>query len=197
MAILAWGGYGKTTLLKHVAYRYGTGDVPSGVPKQVPVLLALRKYRKQLGQASPPSLPELINQFHIPKFAAGSNRLQPVPPNWAKDMLQRGKALVMFDGFDEVPKPERPAVAKWINEQMRQYAKSVFIVTSRPKAYKEQDAADRLVLSMPLWVQPFDAGQRRRFVENWYLAQERLKARRETPEVIKWRLRAPAHCWRR
>ncbi|MEL6940443.1 MAG: hypothetical protein AAFO84_14770 [Cyanobacteria bacterium J06598_1] len=25
LAILAWGGYGKTTLLKHVAYRYGIG----------------------------------------------------------------------------------------------------------------------------------------------------------------------------
>jgi predicted NACHT family NTPase len=24
LAILAWGGYGKTTLLKHVAYMYGT-----------------------------------------------------------------------------------------------------------------------------------------------------------------------------
>ncbi|MGB3765414.1 MAG: GUN4 domain-containing protein, partial [Phormidesmis sp.] len=150
----------------------------------VPVLLALRKYRKQLGQASPPSLPELINQFHIPSLPQ-AHRLQPVPPNWAKDILQRGRALVMFDGFDEVPKPERPAVAKWITEQMRQYAGSIFIVTARPKAYKEQDAADRLVLSMPLWVQPFDAGQRRRFVENWYLAQERLKARRETPEVDK------------
>ena len=184
MAILAWGGYGKTTLLKHVAYRYGTGDVPPGVPKQVPVLLALRKYRQQIGQASPLSLPELINQFHIPSLPE-AHRLQPVPPNWAKDMLQRGRALVMFDGFDEVPKPERPAVAKWINAQMRQYASSFFIVTSRPKAYKEQEATDQIVLSMPLWVQPFDAAQRRRFVKNWYLAQERLRAQRETPEVDK------------
>ena len=99
--------------------------MPEGVPKRVPVLLALRKYRKQMTQASPPSLPELINQFHIQSLPQ-AHRLEPVPPNWAKDMLQRGRALVMFDGFDEVPKPERPAVAKWINEQMQQYAKSVF-----------------------------------------------------------------------
>ena len=184
MAILAWGGYGKTTLLKHVAYRYGTGDVPPDVPDQVPVLLVLRKYRQQMGQASPLSLPDLINKVHIPSLPE-AHRLQPVPPNWAKDLLQRGRALVMFDGFDEVPKLERPAVAKWINAQMRQYASSIFIVTSRPKAYKEQDATDQLVLSMPLWVQPFDAEQRQRFVKNWYLAQERLRARRETPEVDK------------
>ncbi|MEM6599099.1 MAG: GUN4 domain-containing protein [Cyanobacteria bacterium P01_C01_bin.69] len=187
MAILAWGGYGKTTLLKHVAYCYCTGAVPHKsdgrqVPELLPVLLPLRKYRQQLVQASPPSLPALINQFHIPSLPE-SHRLQPVPPNWAKDILQRGKALILFDGFDEVPLLERPMVAKWIHAQMRQYAKSVFVVTSRPKAYKEQDAAHRLTLSMPMWVQPFDEGQRRRFVENWYLCQEKLRTRRDGPGV--------------
>ena len=184
MAILAWGGYGKTTLLKHVAYCYGSGQVPKEVPKLVPVLLALRKYRKQLGQAEPPSLPELINQHHIPSLPE-SHQLQPVPPNWAKDLLQKGRALVMFDGFDEIPLQERPDIAGWIRTQMRQYAKSVFIVTSRPKAYKDQDAANRLDLSTPLWVQPFDAAQRRKFVQNWYLCQEQWRAGRDTPEVKK------------
>ena len=188
MAILAWGGYGKTTLLKHVAYRYGIGEVPQGAPKLVPVLLVLRKYRKQIApsnsQDMPLTLPELINQHHIPSLPE-AHLLQPVPPNWAEDLLKRGRALVMFDGFDEVPKQERPVVAKWLNEQMRQYAKSVFIVTSRPKAYKEQDSADRLALAMPMWVQPFDDGQRRKFVESWYLCQEKLKTRRDTPAVKK------------
>ncbi len=185
LAILAWGGYGKTTLLKHLAYRYGTGKVPSGAPKLVPVLLVLRKYREQLMQVEPPSLPALINKYHIPDLPE-SHRLQPVPPNWAKDLLQKGKALVMFDGFDEVPKQERPQVARWLNEQMRQYGKSVFIVTSRPKAYKDQDAADRLALSMPIWVQPFNDKQRHKFVTNWYLSQERLKTGgRDSPEVRK------------
>ncbi|MEO1386925.1 MAG: GUN4 domain-containing protein [Cyanobacteria bacterium J06634_6] len=188
MAILAWGGYGKTTLLKHVAYRYGIGEVPQGVPMLVPMLLVLRKYRKWIVPSTPedtlPTLPELINQYHIPSLPE-AHRLEPVPPNWAENLLQRGSALVMFDGFDEVPKQERPAVARWLNEQMRQYAKSVFVLTSRPKAYKEQDSADRLQLAMPLWVKPFDDVQRRQFVESWYLCQEKLKTRRDTAEVKK------------
>ncbi|MEL7357519.1 MAG: GUN4 domain-containing protein [Cyanobacteria bacterium J06560_6] len=188
MAILAWGGYGKTTLLKHVAYRYGIGEVPQGAPKLVPILLVLRKYRKWIVPSTPedtlPTLPELINQYHIPSLPE-KHLLEPVPPNWAENLLRRGKALVMFDGFDEVPKQERPAVARWLNEQMRQYAKSVFVLTSRPKAYKEQDSADRLQLSVPLWVKPFDDGQRRKFVESWYLCQEKLKTRRDTAEVKK------------
>ena len=184
LAILAWGGYGKTTLLKHVAYRYGMGDLPEGVPKLVPVLVVLRKYREVWTKGSLPDLAEFIVQHHI-KSLPEAHRLQPVPPNWAQSLLQKGRALVMFDGFDEVPRAERPVVAKWINEQMRAYQRSVFVVTSRPKAYKEQDFSERLMMSTPMWVQPFDDGQRRRFVESWYLAQETLKARRDTPEVRK------------
>ncbi len=184
LAILAWGGFGKTTLLKHVAYCYGMGEVPPGVPTLVPVLLVLRKYRAQLTQAQPLSLPALINEHHILDLPE-KHCLMPVPPNWAKDLLQNGKALVMFDGFDEVPKHERSKVAKWLNEQMRQYGKSFFIVTSRPTAYRTQDAIDRLMLSMPMWVKSFDGEQRRKFVTSWYLSQERLKARRDTPEVRK------------
>jgi hypothetical protein len=184
LAILAWGGYGKTTLLKNVAYRYGIGNVPPNVRRLVPVLIVFRKYKDFLSQAEPPSLPELINQHHIPDLPE-AHRLQPVPPDWASGLLQSGKALVLLDGFDEVALQKRPAVAKWLNSQMRQYAKSTFVVTSRPKAYKEQDTADRLILSRPLWVKEFDAEQRRKFVESWYLCQERRKADRDTPEVRK------------
>ncbi|MGB3613667.1 MAG: hypothetical protein WBA10_07735, partial [Elainellaceae cyanobacterium] len=60
LAILAWGGYGKTTLLKHIAYRYGTQQQPDSAPKLLPVLLVLRKYRDELSQANPPDLPTLI-----------------------------------------------------------------------------------------------------------------------------------------
>jgi len=125
LVIQAWGGYGKTTLLKHIAYLYGTKQQPRSVPKLIPVLLILRKYRDLLAQDKPPSLPELITRHHIAGLP-GAKELQ-VPPTWAKDMLKRGNALVMLDGFDEVAKSQRPAVARWITEQLRQYGKSVFI----------------------------------------------------------------------
>ncbi len=71
LAILAWGGYGKTTLLRHVAYSYGVekegvGKSPSTAPRLIPVLLVLRKYSKVIAQENPPTLPELINEHHIP-----------------------------------------------------------------------------------------------------------------------------------
>ncbi|MCY7286587.1 MAG: GUN4 domain-containing protein, partial [Cyanobacteria bacterium CAN_BIN43] len=93
-------------------------------------------------------------------------------------------------GFDEVAKLQRPAVAGWINQQMQQYPKSVFIVTSRPKAYKEQ-TGERLELDTLLWVQEFNANQRKDFVKRWYLCQERYNhGGRETPSVRQLALQA-------
>ena len=184
LAVLAWGGYGKTTLLKHIAYRMGTKQPEKDVPQRVPFLLVLRKYRELLAQENPPSLPALISEHHVPKLAGASDL--DVPADWAKDVLRSGRALVMFDGFDEVAKAQRPAVAKWLNEQMRQYGRSVFVVTSRPKAYQEQDAANRLVLASSLWVKDFDREQRQDFVTRWYGCQERYaNAGRDTPDVKK------------
>ncbi|OLP20021.1 hypothetical protein BST81_02515 [Leptolyngbya sp. 'hensonii'] len=182
LVVQAWGGYGKTTLLKHIAYLYGKKQQPRSAPKLIPVLLILRKYRDLLSQENPPSLPDLITYHHIPGLP-GAQDLQ-VPPHWARDILKQGKALVMLDGFDEVAKTQRPAVARWIMEQLHQYGKSVFMVTSRPKAYREQDAGDRLELATPFWIKDFDAAQRQEFVEKWYLSQERYThGGRNTPDV--------------
>lgn len=183
MMILAWGGYGKTTLLKHIAYLYSTQQHSRHQVKQrIPVLLILRKYRDLLASDNPPDLPELITQHHIPNLPKEGND-RPVPENWATDMLRRGDAVIMLDGFDEVAKDQRPAVANWINQQMRCYGNSVFILTSRPKAYRDQDAAYQLELSTLLWVRNFDADQRQAFVTRWYQCQERYTARRDTPDV--------------
>lgn len=184
MVILAWGGYGKTTLLKHIAYIYGTRQHQKRfkVPKRIPILLALRKYRDILAQENPPNLAELVATRHIPDLPEAAD-LQ-ISPDWVKQILKDGKAIVMLDGFDEVAKAQRPAVARWINQQMHQYGRSIFILTSRPKAYTEQDAGDRLELATPLWVQDFDAKQRQDFVERWYLCQERYASGGDdTPDV--------------
>lgn len=185
IVVLAWGGYGKTTLLKHIAYTYGMDQQKDkyGVPRRVPFLLVLRKHRDRLAQDQPPTLPELIKNHHIPDLP-DSDKLADLPEDWVQKKLNRGEAVVMLDGFDEVASGQRPAVARWINDQMRHYSKSVFIVTSRPKAYTDQEPADCLELSTRLWVQDFNEAQRRDFVEHWYLCQERYaRGGDTTPDV--------------
>ncbi|MEI6332847.1 MAG: NACHT domain-containing protein, partial [Pseudanabaena sp. ELA645] len=172
IAILAWGGFGKTTLLRHVTYQLGRNKQSSEITRFVPVLLLLRKYRDLLGQEHPKDLSIIIEEHHIPNLITGEELR--MPTDWAKNLLRQGKMLVMLDGFDEVPKLQRPLVARWLNMQMRRYPKTIFILTARPKAYIEQVVVDkdRLDLHSVLRVKPFDQEQRREFVEKWYQYKE-------------------------
>ena len=187
LVILAWGGYGKTTLLRHLAFTYGRNLQDPALPRLIPILLLLRQYRQELTQDNPLSLPDLITQKHIPDLPLLDGKPLTLPPDWAESILRRGEALVMLDGFDEVPKAQRPLVARWLNQQMRRYSKSTFILTSRPKAYQEQDqATDTLELEMILWVRDFQEEQRQRFVQQWYWCQEYYHhGKEDTPDIRK------------
>jgi hypothetical protein len=184
LVILAYGGFGKTTLLRQITYLYATR--PRWIRRQhkaptlTPILLFLRKWRDEIAKPDAPSLPNLITQYHIPSLPGG-RRLN-VPPQWAENLLQSGKALVMLDGFDEVADGQRQAVSQWITKQMQDYGKSVFILTSRPKAYGDDYQAERV--GIPLAVQPFDEDQREQFIHQWYLCQERFhRGNRDTLDV--------------
>ncbi len=146
----------------------------------LPVLLPLRKWQSVIATEENLDLPSLIEKHHIPSLPEGADLK--LPPQWAKNQLQGGKMLVMFDGFDEVKPEWRKSVSTWMGEHMGNYQKSVFILTSRPGGYKDYAAANSP--SSKLYVKSFNANQRQRFIEKWYLTQERYaRAGRNTPEV--------------
>ncbi|TYQ31393.1 GUN4 domain-containing protein [Pseudanabaena sp. UWO310] len=187
IAIRAWGGYGKSTLLKHLAYIYSTQEYCKEpyrrykVPTLIPFLLILGGCWKEITKENPPNLPELLTDYHIGRLTK-IKPLEPVPSNWALNILRRGDALVMFDGFDEVPPAERAKVSSWLSDAMRQYPESVFILTSRPTAYKEDYVARKPTASF--WIKDFNQEQRKKFVVQWYLCQERYaRGGRNTPDV--------------
>ena len=187
IAIRAWGGYGKTTLLKHLAYIYSTQEYCKGsykkykLPTLIPFLLFLGGCWKELTKENPPNLPELLTDYHIGRLTK-IKPLDSVPNNWALNILRRGDALVMFDGFDEVLPAEREKVSNWLRDEMRQYPESVFILTSRPTAYSEDYTARKPTASF--WIQDFNPEQRKQFVEQWYICQERYaRGGRNTPDV--------------
>jgi GUN4-like/NACHT domain len=182
LAIIAWGGFGKTTLLKHLAYTYGMKQHKSfGASPLVPVLLPLRKYRKQLVKDNPPSLPELVMQYHVKELENLSPKLKRLPAGWFEQELRRGNVLVMLDGFDEIPEVERSHFERWINAQIRSFDQSIFLLTSRPTAYKENYNDSPFT---KIWVNPLTPKQQEAFVRQWYLCQERLdRGGRMSPEV--------------
>ncbi|MEO0375519.1 MAG: GUN4 domain-containing protein [Cyanobacteria bacterium P01_A01_bin.17] len=191
MVIQAKGGMGKTTLLRHIALIYGLRKQGRyRAPKRIPVLLRLRDYSNKdndlLIQANPPSLPTLITEHHIPSLSK-NNPLTP-PENWAETILDKGNALIMFDGFDEVPPTKRPQVSLWISAQMKEYRESVFILTSRPAGFKDYVAQKPTI---PLFVNKFTPRQQEDFIQRWYLCQEQCcrskRQRRRAKEVAEER----------
>lgn len=172
LVIKARGGYGKTTLLQHIALIYGTGahrDRKFRAPKRVPFLIRLRSYRSEIEAQTIAPLPKLIHRHHLKALA--EEGIVPPTPHWAEILLRRGDALVMLDGFDEVPIELRAKVSQWITQQMQIYDKSTFILTSRPVAYEEHYVAKRP--ATPIVVQKFTSEQQQDFVHKWYLCQER------------------------
>ncbi|MFM6492685.1 MAG: GUN4 domain-containing protein [Microcystis panniformis] len=177
LVIQSWGGYGKTTLLRHVTYIYCKklySQAPYKAPKLLPVLLDFRQWQKVIIEEKP-DLPTLIEKYHLPYLPEGKD--VKLPPNWAKHWLsQKAGMLVMFDGFDEVKEQvkegeEKPRslVSRWVDQQMRDYPNTVFILTSRPTAYRlDFDAESKFNLSF--YIKGLNSDQRERFIQSWYLS---------------------------
>jgi len=173
MVIQAKGGMGKTTLLRHLALIYGKHKHRRHrAPKLVPILLRLRTWADELANTQNLSLPKLITDYQIPKLWEGQDNPPTPPADWAKNLLTKGQALIMFDGFDEVPEAKRGQVSEWLSQQMQQYgrSKSVFILTSRPAGYRDYTAKKPAI---PLFIKPFTPTQQETFIQRWYLCQEK------------------------
>ena len=80
MAILAWGGYGKTTLLRHIAYIYSSKQHRRyTVGAKVPVFLSLKTYGR-VAEKPEMTLPDVIMHKHIPRLSADLHS----SADWAK-----------------------------------------------------------------------------------------------------------------
>ena len=95
------------------------------------------------------------------------------PDGWVKSELEGSRCLILLDGLDEVADSAiRRAVAKWIEDRMKEYGDTRFVLTSRPNGYLSNPLDGVTVLD----VKPFTWPQVERFVKNWYLATETVRA---------------------
>ena len=168
LVILGAPGSGKTTLLEHLTLIYARGKQRKRdrqAPDLIPMLLYLREVRSQLITDEPPNLLALLErQAQLDGLKA--------PPGWFADQLNRGKALVLLDGLDEVADVRhRKQVSRWVEQQMRRYRQAPFIITSRPSGYRDTPLEGITTLE----VRPFDLGQMQRFIHNWYLQNETVR----------------------
>ena len=117
--ILGQPGSGKTTFLKHIALQAANGQFD-----KVPIFVAL----KELADSGQPLLDFLVAQLAILDLPDGRPYLL--------RLLQAGKAIVLFDGLDEVTQEqeERLHLKTALNNFARQYDKNQMLITCRTAA---------------------------------------------------------------
>jgi hypothetical protein len=175
IAILAEPGYGKTTLLRHLTLTFVT-QPPETAQPLMPILLRFRETYPLMrlvswddpGSDRPLNLPEVVVR-HLstqPEF----RQCQPLSDTWFTDQLEQGRCLVMLDGLDEVPSTQRPAVRRWVDQQMKRYPATQFLLTSRSHGFelKPDDPSPAIAVDLKLRVLDFTPDQKQTFVERWY-----------------------------
>lgn len=156
-AIIGPPGTGKTTLLKHLAFQARFGGSPLN---KTPVFLRVPDLTTSIDEtARSLSLLDVIGELLRDTFP---------PPEWWRRRLETGGCVVMFDGLDEVSDERFRSMAAWIERQTQAFGANCFVVTSRPNRYKGHELAGFTVLT----VLPLTMTQVKRFVVNWYFANE-------------------------
>ena len=174
ISIVAQPGYGKTTLMRHLAYVYVTHP-PETTPRFLPILLRFREIGDLIPFGSSPeaesekspALSDIILQ-HLAKQAQ-FQKLKPTR-QWLENHFRHGKCLVLLDGLDEVPKSRREAIRKWVDRQMQAYLHTQFILTSRPHGFelKADEPSYTIQIERQLEVLDFTNDQKQDFIDKWY-----------------------------
>lgn len=123
--ILGRPGAGKTTFLKRLAVREAQRGAWGRCLGKIPIFVSL----KQFAEAKSPLLDYIVDQFAVCHF--------PDAAPFVELLLKSGKALVLFDGLDEVTKAadakadKRGQVTQMIEQFVRQYDGCHVVVTCR------------------------------------------------------------------
>ena len=124
LMVLGVPGVGKSTFLRKVGLEALKGEDGNLEHQCIPVFLELRRFTKD-----PIDIKAwIINEFKVCGY--------PYPEQWANSKLESGELLILFDGLDEMPKPDLSTVINKIRDFVHQYSQNRFIASCRVGAYK-------------------------------------------------------------
>ncbi len=149
-------GSGKTTYLFHVAIQCNRGELQAN---RVPIFIRLIEFADAIRNQSELSLLNYIdNLFHIEGVEQ---------PQATETIVTQGRALILLDGLDEVPKDFSKLILSCIREFCRKYRKNSIIIACRTNAldYNFSDLKFTQVI-----VADFEQAQIEAFANKWFVA---------------------------
>ncbi len=183
MVLLGDPGSGKSTFVNHLAFCLAAHGLDNDAgrlnhlpgwtaPDTLPLLIILRDFARSL----PNPLPDNAEPRHIWDFITEGLKAQNIASaeRILEMALEKGWALVMLDGLDEVPSSaQRLFVRQAIMAFFKRYPKSRYLTTCRVLSYqpptKKGEPDLRLTKDFTSFeLAPFDEKKIDRFIDAWY-----------------------------
>ncbi|MEU0659054.1 NACHT domain-containing protein [Streptomyces lavendulocolor] len=154
-------GSGKTTLVQWLAVSASKGDPDTRMAylrDRVPFVLPLRTLTRHGERLPAPD-----------RFLPAVGCPLAPPDGWADRVLSSGRGLILVDGIDEVPEPERDRTRRWLRDLLAAYdTGNRWLVTSRPSAVRDDWLAPDGFTELALT--PMSRTEATAFVRRWHAA---------------------------
>ncbi|MEG4958651.1 HEAT repeat domain-containing protein, partial [Microcoleus sp. K4-C2] len=159
LVILGDPGSGKSTLLKYLALQWAKLSPNQLSSQPIHLLIELRKYNRSRVEKE-------CNNF-LEFMERGSSWIGHLNKSILHEWLQAGRAVVMFDGLDEVFEVQkRNRIVDQIHNFTQTYSTVKVIVTSRVIGYQQQRLKNAEFHHFML--QDFEPEQIQDFIQKWH-----------------------------
>jgi formylglycine-generating enzyme required for sulfatase activity/energy-coupling factor transporter ATP-binding protein EcfA2 len=169
LLVIGAPGSGKTTLLRHYLLsmlKESIYDDFGFQPAAKLFFLALRDLKKNEGVSPEDEVlyKTLLQQLHT---RDEGRRSEETFRHW----LQSGRALVLFDGLDEIgDEKARIAACRWIDRQAILWPRACFVVSSRPTGYRKGDGIELKTRLLRADILGFSPAQQDDYLGKWFRA---------------------------
>ena len=159
IVILGDPGSGKSTLLKYLALQWAKLSANQLSSQPIHLLIELRKYNRSRDEKECKDFLEFME--------CGSSWIGHLNKSILHECLQAGRAVVMFDGLDEVFEVEkRNRIVDQIHNFTQTYPTVKVLVTSRIIGYQQQRLKNAEFHHFML--QDFEPEQIKNFIQKWH-----------------------------
>ena len=159
IVILGDPGSGKSTLLKYLALQWAKLSPNQLSSQPIHLLIELRKYNRSKNDQECKNFLEFME--------CGSSWIGHLNKSILHEWLQAGRAVVMFDGLDEVFEVEkRNRIVDQIHSFTQKYPTVKVLVTSRIIGYQQQRLKNAEFHHFML--QDFEPEQIQAFIQKWH-----------------------------